>query len=147
MFNLRRTNMSYQSITIVGYVGKDAEMRYTPQGQNVTSFSVATDRKYTSSSGEQVDETTWFKITAWGKLAETCNNYVKKGRLVLIEGRLIVDPKTGGPKIWQGQNGPGASFEINANTVKFLGGRGEGGGFHGGEPQGPSEGIDNPPPF
>ena len=139
--------MSYQSITIAGYVGRDAEMRFTPQGQNVTTFSVATDRKYTSSSGEQVDETTWFRITAWGKLAETCNNYVKKGKLVLVEGRLIADPKTGGPKIWQGQNGPGASFEINANTVRLLGGRGEGGGIQGNEIAERPDEYGNTPPF
>jgi single-strand DNA-binding protein len=111
----------YQKLIIVGRLGRDPEMRFTPTGQAVTSFSVATDRQYTDQSGKPVKETVWFRITAWGKLAETCNNYLQKGRLVLIEGRLTVDAKTGGPRTWVGQDGqPRASYEVTANTVKFL---------------------------
>src|SRR5512145_2346503 len=119
----------YHTIIVVGNVGKDPEMRYTPSGQAVTSFSVATSRSYTGSNGQQVKETVWFRISAWGKLAETCNNYLKKGSKVLIEGRLAPDPATGGPRIWNKQDGSsGASFEVTANTVRFLSSRGEGGG-------------------
>jgi single-strand DNA-binding protein len=111
----------YQKLIIVGRLGRDPEMRFTPTGQAVTSFSVATDRQYTDQSGKPVKETVWFRITAWGKLAETCNNYLQKGRMVLIEGRLTVDAKTGGPRTWVGQDGqPRASYEVTANTVKFL---------------------------
>ncbi len=120
--------MSFHTIIIVGNLGRDPEMRYTPSGQPVTSFSVASSRSYTNQSGEKVDETIWFRVTAWGKLAETCNQYLKKGRTVLVEGRLTPD-KNGGPRIWTKQDGtPGASFEVNASTVRFLGGRADGTG-------------------
>lgn len=116
----------FHTIVIVGNVGRDPEMRYTPTGQAVTSFSVATNRQYTGSDGQPVKETIWFRISTWGKLAETCNQYLKKGRTVLIEGRLMPDPSTGGPRIWKRQDGsPAASFEVTASTVRFLG-RGEG---------------------
>ncbi len=124
----------YHTIIIVGNLGKDPEMRYTPSGQAVTSFSVATNRQYTGSDGQQVKETIWFRVSTWGKSAETCNQYLRKGSKVLVEGRLNPDPKTGGPRIWQGQNGPGASFEVTANTVRFLSSRGEDdGSYQGGE--------------
>jgi single-strand DNA-binding protein len=116
----------YHTIIIVGNLGRDPEMRYTPTGGTaVTNFSVATNRQYTDSNGQQVKETIWFRVSTWGKTAETCNQYLKKGSKVLIEGRLTPDAKTGGPRIWQGQNGPAASYEISANTVRFLSARGE----------------------
>jgi single-strand DNA-binding protein len=116
----------YHTVIIVGNVGRDAEMRYTPSGQAVASFSVATNRQYTASSGEQVKETIWFRISAWGKQAEVCNQYVKKGMKVLVEGRLTADQATGGPRIWTGNDGsPRASFEVTAATVRFLSSRGE----------------------
>jgi single-strand DNA-binding protein len=116
----------YHTIIIVGNLGRDPEMRYTPSGQAVTNLSVATNRQYTGSDGQQVKETTWFRVSVWGKQAETCSQYLRKGRSVLIEGRLSPDPATGGPRIWQGQSGPGAAYEVTANTVRFLGGgRGE----------------------
>jgi single-strand DNA-binding protein len=119
----------YQKIVIVGRLGRDPEMRFTPTGQAVTSFSVATDRQYNDQAGKPVKETVWFRVTAWGKLAETCNNFLQKGKLVLIEGRLSVDAKTGGPRIWTAQDGtPRASYEIVAGTVKFLSARNEGAG-------------------
>ena len=113
--------MSFHTVIIVGNLGKDPEMRYTPSGQPVTSFSVASGRSYTNNNGEKVDETVWFRVTAWGKLAETCNQYLRKGRMVLIEGRLVPD-KNGGPRTFTRQDGTtGASFEVNASTVRFLG--------------------------
>jgi single-strand DNA-binding protein len=119
----------YHTLIIVGNVGKDPEMRFTPSGQAVTSFSVATNRQYTTGNGEQVKETIWFRVTTWGKQAEVCNQYVKKGMKVLVEGRLTPDKATGGPRIWQKADGSsGASFEVTAGTVRFLSSRGEGGG-------------------
>jgi single-strand DNA-binding protein len=118
----------YHTIIIVGNLGRDPEMRYTPAGQAVTSFSVATNRQYTTGSGEQVKETVWFRISAWGKQAEICNQYLKKGSKVLIEGRLTPDKETGGPRIWSGQDGKArASFEVTAQTVRFLSTRAEAG--------------------
>ncbi len=119
----------YQTIIVVGNVGKDPEMRYTPSGQAVTNFNVATNHQYTSNNGQVVKETTWFRVTTWGKTAEVCNQYVKKGSKVLVEGRLTADPVTGGPKTYTKHDGTvGASFEISANTVRFLSPKGEGEG-------------------
>lgn len=111
----------YQQLTIVGNLGKDPEMRYTPSGKPVTSFSVATSHQYTGSNGETVKETAWFRVTTWGKQAEVCNQYLRKGSKVLVTGRLAADATTGGPRVWNGQDGsPRASFEVNADTVRFL---------------------------
>ena len=116
----------FQKITIVGNLGRDPEMRFTPSGQPVTSFNVATNRSYTGSDGQRVKETVWFRVSVWGKQAENCNNYLRKGSKVLIEGRLIADPATGGPRTYNRQDGStGASFEINASTVQFLDSRAE----------------------
>jgi len=114
----------YHTIIIVGNVGKDAEMRFTPSGQAVTSFSVATSRQYTAGNGEQVKETIWFRVSTWGKQAEVCNQYIKKGSKVLVEGRLTPDKATGNPRIWEKSDGShGANFEVTANTVRFLSAR------------------------
>jgi single-strand DNA-binding protein len=119
----------FHTIIIVGNLGKDPEMRYTPSGQPVTSFSVATNRQYTGNNGETIKETIWFRITAWGKQAEICNQYLKKGSKVLVEGRLTPDKATGGPRVWTKQDGTaGASFEVSASTVRFLSSREDGGG-------------------
>ncbi|GAP12316.1 single-strand binding protein [Longilinea arvoryzae] len=140
----------YQHITIVGRLGRDPEMRYTPNGQAVTSFNVATDRQYTDGNGQRVKETTWFRVSVWGKQAETTNQYLKKGSMVLVDGRLTCDPKTGGPRIWKRQDGTeGASFEISANSVRFLSTRSEtsaGGGELGEEaPSVPAAGEEDIP--
>lgn len=127
--------MSYQKIIITGNLGRDPEMRYTPSGQAVTSFSVAVNESYTSANGEKIKKTIWFRVTAWGKQAETCNQYLKKGQQVLVDGRMSADPATGGPKIWTKQDGSaGTSFEVSAQTVRFLSSRGdnEGGPVAGG---------------
>jgi single-strand DNA-binding protein len=113
----------FHTVIVVGNLGRDPEMRYTPSGQAVTNLSVATSRKYTDSSGEQRDETIWFRVSVWGRQAETVNQYLRKGRQVLIEGRLVPD-ENGNPRIWNRQDGsPAASFELSAQTVRFLGGR------------------------
>lgn len=118
----------FHTIIIVGNVGKSPEMRYTPTGQAVTNFSVATNRQYSTGNGEQVKETIWFRISTWGKMAEVCNQYLDKGSKVLIEGRLVPDKATGGPKVFNKQDGSsGASFEVAAGTVRFLSSRGESG--------------------
>ena len=116
--------MTYQHTTIAGRLGHDPEMRYTPNGQAVTSFSVATDRQYTDKDGQKVKETTWFRVSVWGQQAEPCNQYLKQGSMVLVDGRLTPDPKTGGPRVWKRDDGTeSASFEIAASTVRFIGGK------------------------
>lgn len=131
--------MSFHTVILIGNLGRDPEMRYTPSGQPVTSFSVASNRSYTDANGQKVDETIWFRVTAWGKQAETCNQFLHKGSKVLVEGRLTPD-KNGGPRIWQKQDGTsGASYEITASTVRFLSTRGEGSG----EPMSEGAGVDS----
>ena len=118
----------FHTIIIVGNVGRDPEMRYTPSGQAVTSFSVATSRQYNNQAGQLVKETIWFRVSAWGKQAESVSQYLKKGNKVLVEGRLNPDPTTGGPRTFQRQDGTtGTSYEVTAQTVRFLTPKGEGG--------------------
>ena len=114
----------YQTIIIVGNLGRDPEMKYNPNGQAVTSMNVATSRKYKGADDALVEETTWFRVSVWGKQAESCNQYLRKGSKVLVEGRLVPDPATGGPKVWTSKDGKtGASFDVSADTVRFLSGR------------------------
>jgi single-strand DNA-binding protein len=113
----------YHTLILVGNLGKEPEMRFTPSGQSVTTLSVATNRRYENTNGQPVKETTWFRITVWGKQAETCNHYLHKGSKVLVEGRLTPDPETGGPHVWENAGKFGASYEVTASTVRFLSGR------------------------
>lgn len=118
----------YQKTVVVGHLGRDPEMRYTPTGVPVTSFSVATTRKWTGANGEQQEKTTWFRVTAWRKTAELAAQYLKKGRLVLVEGDIDASAYT------DREGSPRASLELTATNIRFLGGRGEGGEGMGGAP-------------
>jgi single-strand DNA-binding protein len=123
-------------ILVIGNVGSDPEMRYTPSGTAVTSFSLATNRVYTTSDGERHEETEWFRISAWGKLAEQCNNYVTKGMKIYAEGRLKSDT-------WTGNDGQTrVSLEISADKVLFLdrAGQSSGGQSGGGQSSGGQSG-------
>ena len=118
--------MSYQKVIIVGNLGRDPELRYTPDGTAVTSFSVATNRRWTNRDGSPGEETAWFRVSAWRRQAEVAAEYLKKGRQVMVEGRLQADPATGGPQVWTGQDGtPRASYELTADRITFLSGRDE----------------------
>lgn len=124
----------YQNLILVGRLGRDPEMRYMPNGDPVTSFSMATDRAYNDRNGQLVRETTWWRVSVFGKQAETVNQYLSKGKMVLVEGRLTADPKTGGPRVYTRQDGTvGASFEVVANTIRFLSPKSEGTGATEGE--------------
>lgn len=117
----------YQKITLVGNLGRDPEMRYMADGTAVTSFSMATSRKWTGKDGDRQEETLWFRVNVWGKQAETVNQYLSKGKRVLVEGELQGDPATGGPRLWSRSDGtPAANFEVRANVVRFLSGKSEG---------------------
>jgi single-strand DNA-binding protein len=99
---------------IIGNLGSEPEMRFTPNGRPVTSFSVATNRRYTTSEGERREETEWFTVVTWGRLAEQCNQFLAKGRLVYVEGRLRSHS-------WEGQDGQKRyRNEIVADRVSFL---------------------------
>lgn len=111
----------YQKIIVVGRLGRDPEKRYLPSGDPVASFSLATDRVWNDSDGQRNKETTWFRVSVFGKLAETVKEHLGKGQMVLVEGRLRVDPETGGPVVYTRRDGTvGASFELVANVVRFL---------------------------
>ncbi|MGE5620221.1 MAG: single-stranded DNA-binding protein [Sphingomonadaceae bacterium] len=100
--------------TIIGNLGRDPEMRYTPSGKPVTSFSVACNHVYTAADGERKEETEWFRVSAWGKLAETCSQYLKKGSRVFVEGRLRT-------RTWEGQDGQKRTdIEIVASDMRIL---------------------------
>lgn len=123
----------YQKLVIVGRLGRDPEMRYMPDGTAVTSMNVATDRRWTDkATGQPVQETTWFRVSVWGRQAESTNQYLSKGSLVLIEGHLRPDPQTGSPRLYTRQDGSmGSSFEMTAENVRFLSGRGDNAGGSG----------------
>jgi single-strand DNA-binding protein len=109
----------YQRVLVIGNLGGDPIMKYTPDGVPVTKFSVAVNRKWKGADGEPKEKTTWFRVTAWRKLAETCNTYLRKGRLVLVEGEVEASA-------YLGQDGqPKASLDLTASNVRFLGTRGE----------------------
>ena len=101
-------------MTLIGNVGTDPEMRYTPNGNPVTSFTVATNRRYTTSEGEQREETEWFSVSAWNRLGETINQYLTKGRRVYVEGRLKSSTWTGNDGETRFRN------EITANQIIML---------------------------
>ena len=120
----------YQKLIITGNLGNDPEMRYMPDGRAVSNFSVACNRRWTDrATGQPQEEVTWFRVSVWGRQAEASHEYLSKGRQVLIEGRLRPDPATGGPRMWTRNDGSvGASYELVADRVQFLGGNGNGNG-------------------
>ncbi len=105
---------SLNKIMIIGNLGTDPEMRFTPNGNPVTSFRLATTRTFTTSSGERRQETEWFDVVTWNRLAETCNQFLSKGRRAYVEGRLRTHS-------WEGADGQKRQrMEIVANRVLFL---------------------------
>ena len=109
----------YEQMTIIGRLGGDPEMRYTPSGVPVTNFDVAVTRRWRDRDGNQQERTKWVRVTAWRKLAEICNEHLSKGRLVFVQGEASAEP-------WLGQDGkPRATLALTAETVKFLGGKGK----------------------
>ena len=104
-------------VMIIGHLGREPEMRYTPSGRPVTSFSVATTRSWNSPDGERREETEWFNVVAWGNLAEICKQYLAKGQLVYVEGRLQT-------RRWEDQEGKQHySTEVVAAEMVMLGER------------------------
>jgi single-strand DNA-binding protein len=131
--------MTMNKIMVIGNLGSDPEMRYTPNGQPVTNFNVATNHRYTGSDGEQRDETEWFRVSVFGRQAESCNQYLAKGRKVFVDGRLK-------SRTYQDRNGETrVSLEITAQDVRFLSTQGSGEGFAPG-PSGSAGGGEYEPP-
>ena len=142
--------MSFNKIILVGNLGRDPELRYTPQGTPVCSFSMATNERRKDKAGEMQDQTTWFRVTLWGRQAETASQYLTKGRPVYIEGRLRVEE-------WTDRDGkPRHTLEVHATDMQFIGGAARGedamaarASAGGGEPppMGQSEPADDDIPF
>jgi len=116
-------------VILVGRLGKDPEIRSTPSGQTVAKFTVATDERFTDKAGEKKERTEWHNIIAWGRLGEICGQYLKKGKLVYLEGRIQTDS-------WEDKESGQKKYrtEIVADTMKMLDKRGddEGGSYGGG---------------
>ncbi|QQS47759.1 MAG: single-stranded DNA-binding protein [Acidobacteriota bacterium] len=134
---------SFNKIVIVGYLGRDPEMRYTPQGTSVCNFSIATTEKRKDKSGEAQDVTTWFRVTAWGKLADFSQQYLAKGKQVFVEGRLRQEEYT------DREGARRQSLEVTANEIHMLGSKGDapGGGGEGPPEDRPAAGGDDDIPF
>ncbi len=111
----------YQQITLVGNLGNDPEMQHAPSGDPVTSFRVATSRSWTGQDGQRQEKTVWFRVSAWQRLAETCNQYLAKGRRVMVIGDLEE------PYMWTDDSGNArATLQVRARAVRFLDSRAEG---------------------
>ena len=107
--------MSFNKIILVGNLGRDPELRYTPQGTPVCNFTVATNEKRKDRAGEMQDVTTWFRVTLWGRQAETASQYLTKGRPIDIEGRLRLDEYT------DRDGNKRQTLEVNATDIHFIG--------------------------
>ena len=139
-------------IIVIGNVGRDPEMRYTASGQAVTSFSIASNRRYRAADGEQREETEWFNVSAFGRLSEICNQYLTRGQQVYVEGRLR------GRSYTDKDGQPRYSLDITLTEMQMLGRRGEneygggggGGGYGDRESDGGGRGMADaggPPPY
>lgn len=118
--------MDYFHMMLKGNLGRDPELRYTPNGNKVCKFSVAVNRVYKNREGTEMQETMWFVVSTWDNLAELCNKYLSQGSKVLVEGRLNPDSETGGPKVYKRNDGShGASYEVTSRRVIFLDGPGK----------------------
>ncbi len=130
------STMSFNKIILVGYLGRDPELRYTPQGDAVCDFSIATNDRKRDKSGEWQDVPTWFRVTLWRNQAENAAKYLKKGSQVYIEGRLSLEE-------WTDREGATRqTLQVNGTDMRFIGSRGDSSGDRGGsEPEfaGPSE--------
>ena len=114
--------MSVNKVILLGRLGQDPELKYTPSGAAVCNFSMATSENWAGKDGQRQERTEWHRIVVWGKLAELCNQYLSKGRQAYVEGRLQT-------RSWDDKNGQKRyTTEINANTVQFIGGASTGAG-------------------
>jgi len=119
---------SVNKVILVGNLGKDAEVRVTPGGQSVASFSIATTENWTSKEGEKKEQTEWHRIVLWGKTAETLQPYLVKGKQIYLEGRLQT-------RQWEKEGQKHYTTEVKADKIVLLGGGGGGGGSRGGDRQ------------
>lgn len=131
----------YQKVSIIGHLGQDPQQRYTAKGDAITTFSVATSRRWTDANGTQQERTVWFRVSCWRTLGEACAKYLSKGKLVFVEGELA-EPTPYQTKItgeWR------AALDVTASTVKFLSAKEE--GVRADAPDTPQQDGDEPIPF
>ena len=116
----------FHTIILAGHLGRDPEMRYLSDGTAVTNLSLACNRRWSDkATGTTQEEVTWFRVAVWGRQAEAANQYLTKGRPVLVEGYLRPDPETGNPRLFTRSDGSmGAAYELVADRVQFLGSHG-----------------------
>ena len=130
---------SVNKAILIGNLGRDPELRYTPSGQPVANFTLATNERWRDKEGNNQERTEWHRIVVWGKTAENCAQYLQKGRSAYVEGRLQT-------REWEDRDGKKRyTTEVVAQNVTFLGGRGEGGSQGGPPPGPPSEPSSGPP--
>jgi single-strand DNA-binding protein len=111
--------------TLIGNLGTDPQQREVGD-QTVTNFTMAINERWTDTGGERKERTIWYRVAAWGRLGEICAEHLAKGRKVYVEGRLVADEETGGPRAWTREDGgPGAAFELRAERIEFLDAPGE----------------------
>ena len=132
--------MSFNKLILVGNLGRDPELRYTPQGTPVCSFTLATNEKRKDKAGENQDVTTWFRVTLWGRQAEAASQYLSKGRAVYVEGRLRVEE-------WTDRDGKQRhTLEVHATDMQFIGGnRGDESGTSNARPESNASGRSEAP--
>ncbi len=130
--------MSVNKVIIVGRLGQDPELKYTPTGAAVCNFSVATTESWADKSGQKQEKTEWHRVVVWGKLGELCNQYLAKGRQVFLEGSLQT-------RAWEAKDGGGKRYttEINAKNIQFLGGNASEGRPSADRSMDQSRGMDN----
>lgn len=110
----------YQQITLIGNLGNDAELRFTPSGVPVSSFNLAVNRSWTGQDGQRQDKTTWFRVSVWNKTAEALTEYLTKGKQVLVVGEVEE------VRVYTDRDGkPRASLEVKAQSIRLIGGRGQ----------------------
>ncbi len=118
-----------EKIILVGNLGRDPEMRYTPEGRAVTNINIATNRVWNDANGQQHKVTTWWRASAWGRVAEVINQYFKKGDPIYIEGHMNPDANTGGPRMFSRQDGSqGTTYEMTITGWSFISGAKSNGG-------------------
>ncbi len=129
---------SFNKIILIGHLGRDQEMRYTPQGTAVSNFSIATSEKRKDRSGEMQEITTWFRVSLWGKQAEAVGQYLTKGKQVYVEGRLRTEEFT------DREGNKRISLEVTASDIQLLGSKGDTGMGYGGSGGGAGSSFNEP---
>ena len=133
----------FHKVTGIGRLGRDPDFKFLPSGTGCANMNVAVNRTYTDSNAQKITETIWIRLVAWGNLAENCNQYLAKGKMIFFEGRLNADTETGGPKLFTRKDGTvGSNFEVTVQNVIFLSSKSEDQAYQGQNQSGFSDDVD-----